>query len=138
MDVKAKEALESLRDLSLENVASQAVWDPNRDPKLPETGGISTRRSMPAWSSPSMRTEASTLSPPEPCQVSIPAASKLIGERRTFLSRAGRMHGADASVSVHSAHTYWPGLERSSAIVAAQLPFTGAMFWLMWKRLSGS
>ena len=86
----------------------------------------------------SMRTEASTLSPPEPCKVSIPAASKLIGERRTFLSRAGRIHGADASVSFHSAHTYWPGLERSSAIVAAQLPFTGAMFWLMWKRLSGS
>ena len=37
MDVKAREALERLRDLSLENVASQAVWDPNRDPKLPET-----------------------------------------------------------------------------------------------------
>ena len=25
-----------------------------------------------------------------------------------------------------------------STETAAQLPFTGAMFWLMWKRLSGS
>ena len=30
---------------------------------------------MPARSPPSMRTEASTLNPPEPCQVSMPAAS---------------------------------------------------------------